>query len=138
MLSEKKVSFHLPEWLFARVAQDAAENGRSVAAQLRFALARYYHEPIPGRHAPGHLRESFCDLVDTLHAGGDIPSTTTVAGEQRPVEWLLQRLEASPDCMPSDACSDLELSPGCTYAEGVAKFREWLEAEKKADVGEQS
>jgi len=83
----------------------------------RLLTGRRYN-PARGGHAPGHLRDAFCDWrqfpcdLDDLVSIGDY-------GDRRPVRWLLGRLWNCTDIMPGDVCSDLDLASGSTYAQGV-------------------
>jgi len=101
----------------------------------RLLTGRRYN-PARGGHAPGHLRNAFCDwweyhcylddreydcdldYLDDLVSVGDY-------GDRRPVRWLVGRLWNCTDIMPGDICNDLDLAPGSTYAQGVRRLR-WI------------
>jgi hypothetical protein len=78
-------------------------------------------------HAPGHLRDAFCELVEDgetrvdfygKHANVDAMS----ADEQ--LWWLSGQLWNCTDCLPGDVCQDLEISQGSSYARAARLIRQ--------------
>lgn len=76
------------------------------------------YNPAEGGHAPGHLREAFGDWVE-LGMENDMVGEDVFFDGPKPVNWLLGQLWNCTDIMPSGLCSDLDLSPGTTYAQAV-------------------
>ncbi len=80
----------------------------------------YRYRANRGGHAPGHLREAFCELVET----GEMPETDFwFDGNSRSKESLLGQLWNCTDIMSSFLCQDLDLPPGSTYAKGVRSLK---------------
>jgi len=73
-----------------------------------------------GGHAPGHLREAFCELIET----GKMPDIDFWwDGQARMFEWLRGQLWNCSDIMPSGLCMDLDLPQGSTYARAVRSLQ---------------
>jgi len=96
----------------------------------RLLTGRRYN-PARGGHAPGHLRNAFCDwweypcgLDDRRQCPCDLDELVSIGdyGDRRPVRWLVGRLWNCTDIMPGDICNDLDLAPGSTYAQGVRRI----------------
>ena len=73
--------------------------------------------PSRGGHAPGHLRDRFCELIEydesDIDVKGDYPSDVEMAG----MLWNCT------DIMPGAVCVELDLSRGSTYAQGARTMR---------------
>ncbi len=62
-------------------------------------------------HAPGHLRDQFCELIESGEHG--TPALQRLAG----------RLWNCTDTLPSDYCLCLALPGGTTYAQAARRLR---------------
>ncbi len=69
-------------------------------------------------HHPGHIRDAFVEWVE---AG--LPAAATVERnyepQQVPAARLLGMLWQCTDIMPGWVCGELDLPPGCTYAQAA-------------------
>lgn len=68
-----------------------------------------------GGHAPGHIRELFCGLIDS----GELDDELTEGRPERTERWLIGQLWNCSDTMPSDLCAEVGLPAGSTYAQAV-------------------
>ena len=68
--------------------------------------------PARGGHAPGHLRERFCELIE------DGTSDVDVKGEYPTLAEMVGRLWNCTDTMPSNLCGELDVPIGSSYAQG--------------------
>jgi hypothetical protein len=69
------------------------------------------YKPARGGHAPGHLRDEFCDWLDRAQSR---PGLATPAPSHR-----FRHLWNCTDILPGTHCNDLDLPPGSTYAQAV-------------------
>jgi len=72
-----------------------------------------------GGHVGGHLRDPFCDYVDS----GELPEETSHNGRDLTIRGLAGLLWNCTDIMPGWACSKLGLPQGSTYAQGARLVR---------------
>ena len=70
------------------------------------------YKPNLGDHAPGYLREVFCEYLESTDKSG----TVKVDGGVKPVKWLLGQLWNCTDIMPAASCDELDMPRGSTYA----------------------
>lgn len=99
----------------------------------------------PGGHAPGHLRQAFCDWVNEWKGGSpdmtahqlaaleaghpQMPDTVELDGRRMSFRWLVGQLWNCRDQVPSDLRMDLvglagdELSTAYTYGQAVRRLR---------------
>jgi hypothetical protein len=78
-----------------------------------------YYQANRGGHAPGFLREAFCDYVDEWYTTDweTIIETVEVQGEPRPVKWLLGQLWNCTDCLPGGLVSQINEALESTHQE---------------------
>jgi hypothetical protein len=80
-------------------------------------------------HAPGHIRDAFCELVEEgettvefygkqSYAHVDAMSTDEL------LWWLSGQLWNCTDCLPGSVCGDLDISQGSTYARATRHVRQ--------------
>jgi hypothetical protein len=79
-----------------------------------------------GGHAGGHLRDPFCEWVET----GEIPAWAEHRGEPLTVDRLVGLLWNCSDIMPSWECGELNLRAGSTYAQGARVVQRRLAADR--------
>ena len=64
-------------------------------------------------HAPSHLRDQFCDLVQALDWRAIPAELLAVAGQ----------LWTCTDVLPSEVCADLDMTRGSSYAMAARQIR---------------
>ncbi len=75
------------------------------------------YRPDRGGHAPGHLRDAFCEY---FAEGSDTDAVVVGEHEQvMPLRWLIGQLWNCTDILPSEYCTVLDLLQGSTYAMAV-------------------
>lgn len=76
---------------------------------------RRRYNPARGGHAPGFLRDPFCEWI----GDGAKETTVEVDEERRPLRWLVGQLWNCTDILPGTECEDLDIPRGSTYAQAV-------------------
>ena len=85
------------------------------------------YKPNKGGHAPGHLRDAFCEWIEE----GNSSMTIKLDDEPKPLEWLLGQLWNCTDILPGTYCNELEIPQGSTYAMAVRKTKYFQKALSK-------
>ncbi len=77
-------------------------------------------------HAPGHIRDAFCELVEegeaTVEFYGKHAHVDAMSADER-LWWLSGQLWNCTDVLPGGVCGDLELSQRSTYAQAARLIR---------------
>ena len=117
--------------------EDAISNttAHALGTQTRFRRSYRCNNNCPSRflppsgHAPGHLRDAFCYLVE----GGwseFLQPTFDFEEETYEVKRLLGRLWNCTDILPGWACEELDIPRGSTYAKAVQFVLPWLKHQR--------
>jgi hypothetical protein len=81
-------------------------------------------------HAPGHLRDAFCELVEGQESVADTFSDDRTRARLEAMSadeqlwWLSGQLWNCTDVLPGTYCGDLGLSQGATYAKAARLIRQ--------------
>ena len=80
-------------------------------------------------HAPGHLRDAFCELVegqesvaDTFYDHRTRARLESMSADEQ-LWWLSGQLWKCTDVLPSGYCGDLDIPQGSTYAQAARLIR---------------
>jgi hypothetical protein len=80
-------------------------------------------------HAPAHLRDAFCELVegaesvaDTFYNDRTRAQLEAMSADEQ-LWWLSGQLWNCTDILPGGYCGDLGLSQGSTYAQAARLIR---------------
>lgn len=81
-------------------------------------------------HAPGHLRDAFCELLDgEASVADDFFDDKTRArlesmSADEQLRWLSGQLWLCTDTLPGAYCRDLEIARGSSYAQAARLIRQ--------------
>lgn len=80
-------------------------------------------------HAPGFLRDAFCQFLDEYwESDTPLPVTIEVGGAQETVKWLIGQLWHCTDILPAVYADMLELKRYHTYAAAMRKVSEQIKS----------
>jgi hypothetical protein len=85
---------------------------------------RSRYDPSRGGHAPGDLRDVFCEAVEEYAAEGKFPRVVELREQRVPLAYVCTLLRNCLDVLPGWICEELEASDLLAYTDTCAAVRE--------------